>query len=64
MILDGGTVMVLDAEQAIRIIDALASTDYQTQNDKQVEQKKWMLQLNTTDCFSIKRKVEQKKLKL
>jgi len=40
MILDGGTVMVLDAEQAIRIIDALASTDYQTQNDKQVEQKK------------------------
>jgi len=38
MILDaaaGGTIMVVDVEQVTRIIDALASTDYQTQHDRQ-----------------------------
>jgi len=29
-----GTMMVVDVEQAKRIIDALASTDYQAQYDK------------------------------
>jgi len=37
MILDaatGGTMMVVDVEQPTRIIDALASTDYQARHDK------------------------------
>ena len=43
MILDaaaGGTMMTLDAEQASKIIDALASTDYQAQHDRYTVQKK------------------------
>jgi len=46
MILDaaaGGTMMVGDVEQASRIIDALASTDYQTQHDRSSVEKKGML---------------------
>ena len=42
MILDaaaGGTMMTIDAEQATRIIDALASTDYQAQHDRYTVQK-------------------------
>ena len=37
MLLDvaaGGTMMAFDVEQETRIIDALASTDYQTQHDR------------------------------
>jgi len=37
MLLDaaaGGTMMVVDADQATRIIEALATTDYQAQHDK------------------------------
>jgi len=30
-----GTMMVVDVEQAIRIIDALVSTDYEDQHDRQ-----------------------------
>ena len=33
------TMMALDVEQATRIIDALASTDYKAQHDKQGTQK-------------------------
>jgi len=59
MILDaamGGTVMV-DIEQATRIIGALASTDYQAQHDRQtVQQKKGMLDLNTTNALLAKKK--------
>jgi len=37
MILDvvaGGTMMVVDVEQATKIIDALTSNDYQAQHDR------------------------------
>jgi len=43
MILDaavGGTMMVIDAAQATRIIDTLASRDYQVQHDIHPGQKK------------------------
>jgi len=43
MILDatfGGTLMVVDAKQATKMINALASTDYQLQHDRQASKKK------------------------
>jgi len=44
--------MVVDAEQATRIIEALASTDYQAQHDKHTAlPKKGMLELNTIDAI-------------
>jgi len=60
MILDvaaGGTMMNVDAEQATRIIDALASTDYQAQHDRQVVQKKGMLNLSTSDALLAQNKI-------
>jgi len=42
MLLDvavGGIMMVVDADQATRIIEALATTDYQAQHDRQNHQK-------------------------
>jgi len=35
-----GTMMVVDADQATRIIEALATTDYQVQHDRQNHKKK------------------------
>jgi len=53
-----GTMMAVDVEQATRIIDALASTDYQTQHDRQiVQQKKGMLDLYTTDVILGQNKI-------
>jgi len=52
MILDsavGGTMMNVDAEQATRIIDALASTDYKAQHDRHTMQKKGVLDLSTSN---------------
>jgi len=40
----GGTMMALDVEQATRIIDALASTDYQAQHDRKNTQKERLLE--------------------
>jgi len=54
MILDTtarGNMMNVDVEQATRIIDALASTDYQAQHHRQVVQKKGMLDLSTFDAL-------------
>jgi len=54
MLLDvvvGGTMMVVDVEQATRIIDALTSTDYQAQHDRQGIKKKGLLELNTSDAL-------------
>jgi len=55
MILDaavGGTMMVVDAEQETRIVDALTFTNYQAQHDrKTVQQKKGMFDLNTADAL-------------
>ena len=52
----GGTMMDVDVEQAIRIIDALASTDYRAQHDRQVVQKKRMLDLSTSDALLAQNK--------
>jgi len=41
--------MVVNVEEATRIIEALASTYYQAQRDRQVYQKKKVLELNTVD---------------
>jgi len=61
MILDtaaGGTMMAVDVEQATRIIDALASTDYQAQHDRQtVQQKKGMFELNTANALLAQNKI-------
>jgi len=60
MILDaaaGGTMMSVDAKQATRIIDALASTDYQTQHDKYTVQKKGVLDLSTSDAILAQNKI-------
>jgi len=38
------TIMVLNVEQVTRIIDALTSTDYQAQHDRQRIQKKRLLE--------------------
>jgi len=60
MILDaaaGGTMMAVDVERATRIIDALATTDYQTQYDRQSVQKKEVFELNTTDAILAQNKI-------
>jgi len=52
MILDAaadGTMMSVDAEQAIRIIKA--STDHQPQHNRQTVQSKGVLDLSTTDAI-------------
>jgi len=51
MILDAtmeGTMMIVDAKQATKTIDALASTYYQAKDDTTAENKKEVLELNTT----------------
>jgi len=60
MILDavaGGTMMVVDVERVTRIIDALASTNYQAQYDRQSVQKKGVFELNTTDAILAQNKI-------
>jgi len=60
MILDataGGTMMDVDVDHATRIIDVLASTDYQAQHDRQVVQKKGMLDLSTFDALLAHNKI-------
>jgi len=60
MILDaaaGGTMMVVDVEQANKIINALASTNYQAQHYQSSVQKKRMLELNTQDAILAQNKL-------
>ncbi|XP_027903621.1 uncharacterized protein LOC114163516 [Vigna unguiculata] len=60
MILDaaaGGTMMSVDAEQATRIIEALASTDHQAQHNRQTVQRKGVLDLSTTDAILVQNKI-------
>ena len=60
MLLDAaaaGTMMVVDVEQAMRIIDALATTDYQAQHDRQGHQKRGLLELNTADALLGQNKI-------
>jgi len=54
MLLDvatGGTMRVVDAEHVTKIIDLLESTNYQAQNDRQIEPKKGILIHNTSDAI-------------
>ena len=60
MILDAaarGTMMAVDVERATRIIDALASTDYQAQYARQSVQKKGVFELNNTDAILAHNKI-------
>jgi len=60
MILDAatnGTMMSVDAEQATRIIEALASTDHQAQHNRQTVQRKRVLDLSTTDAILAQNKI-------
>ena len=47
----GGTMMVVDEEQATRIINVLATTYYQAQHDRKGHQKRELLELNTVDAL-------------
>jgi len=49
--------MVVDVEQTTTIIDALASTNYQAHNDRQIEPKKGMLDRITLDAILIQNKI-------
>ena len=54
MVLDatvGGTMMALDEEQVKRIVDALASINYQTQHDRKGIQKKRLLEFQMHSCI-------------
>ena len=53
----GGTMMVVDANQATRIIEPLATTDYEAQHDKQGHQKRRLLELNTADALLAQNKI-------
>ena len=60
MILDasaGGTMMTVEAKQATRIIDALASTNYQAQHDRYTWQKKGVIDLSTSDAILAQNKI-------
>jgi len=60
MLLDvaaGGTMVVVDVEQATRIIDALATIDYQAQNDRKGHQKRGLFELNTVDALLAQNKI-------
>ena len=52
-----GTIMVVDVEQATKIIYALTSTDYQAQHDRQGIQKKGLLVLNTSYALLAQNKI-------
>jgi len=59
MLLDAAahcTMMSLNVEQASRIIDALTSTDYHAQHDRQGTQKKGLLEL-TSDALLAQNKI-------
>jgi len=65
MLLDvaaGGTMIVVDADQAIRIIDALATIDYQAQHDKQGHQKRGILELNIAYALLAQNKIMTQQL--
>jgi len=60
MLLDdaaGGTMMVVDVEQATRIIDALATTNYQAQHDRQCIQKRVVIIEHYKCTFGSKQKI-------
>jgi len=60
MLLDvaaGGTMMVVNADQATRINEALATTYYQAQHDRQGHQKRELLELNTADSLLAQNKI-------
>ena len=60
MIMDvvvGRTMMSVDAEQATRIIDAFASTDHLAQHNRQLVQKKRVLDLTTQDAILAQNKI-------
>jgi len=59
----GGTMMVVDVEQATRIIEALATTEYQAQHGRQSHQKRGLLELNTADALLAQNKILTQQIK-
>jgi len=53
----GGSMMAVHVEQVINIIDTLTSTNYQAQNDKQIEPKKGMMDHNTSNALLAQNKI-------
>jgi len=53
----GGTMMVVDVEQATRIIDALATTDYQAYHDRHGHQKRGLLEFNIANALLAQNKI-------
>jgi len=49
--------MVVNVEQETRIINALTSTNYQAQQDRQTMQKKWVLDSNTSHAILAQNKI-------
>jgi len=49
--------MVVDVEQATRIIEALATTDYQAQHVRQGHQKRGLLELKTAHALLAQNKI-------
>jgi len=65
MLLDvviGDTMMVVDADQATRIIEALATTGYQAQQDRKGHQKRGILELNTANALLAQNKILTRQL--
>jgi len=65
MLLDvvvGGTMMIVDVEQAKKIIDALTSINYQSQNGRQIEPNKGMLDHNTSNAILAQNKFLTQKM--
>ncbi|KAF1862458.1 hypothetical protein Lal_00026992 [Lupinus albus] len=65
MILDvaaGGTMTVVDVEQATRIITVLSSIDRQAQHNRRSVQKRGVLDLNTSDVILAQNKIPTLKI--
>jgi len=55
--------MVANVEKVTKNIDALTSANYQVHHDRQIEQKKGMLDLNTSYAFLAQNKILTYQLK-
>jgi len=60
MIMDAtarGTMMVVNVEQATKLIEALVSMNYQAQHDRQIIHTKKVLELNTSNAILAQNKI-------
>jgi len=59
----GDAMMTVDVKQETKIIDVLASTNYQTHNNRQLSQIKGMLDHNTSDAILAQNKILTQRVK-